>query len=31
VPRALGRREDFGGLERMLKDFSEVGVLSEAS
>jgi hypothetical protein len=29
--RALGRREDFGGLERMLKDFREVGVLSEAS
>lgn len=27
--RALGRREDFGGLERMLHDFRETGVLSE--
>ncbi len=26
--RALGRREDFGGLERMLRDFRETGVLS---
>jgi hypothetical protein len=26
--RALGRREDFGGLERMIRDFREVGVLS---
>jgi hypothetical protein len=29
--RALGRREDFGGLERMLKDFREVGVLSDGA
>jgi hypothetical protein len=27
--RALGRREDFGELERMLRDFRETGVLSE--
>jgi hypothetical protein len=29
--RALGRREDFGDLERMLRDFREVGVLSQAA
>ena len=29
--RALGRREDFGHLERMMKDFREVGVLSDAA
>ena len=28
---ALGRREDFVGLERMLRDFREVGVLSDAA
>lgn len=29
--RALGRRENFAGLSRMMRDFREVGVLSDAA